>query len=228
VRRSLLIVRPQPGANKTAQAAQSMGLEAVVAPLLEVVPIAWQAPEPDGFDALMLTSANAVRHGGAELERLRTFPVYAVGETTAAAARDAGLTVQAVGDGDADALLALAARDGVTRLLHLAGREHRTAERDGVSIARRIAYASEAVPALSEAARGALAGGAIALLHSPRTATLFAALCRAASLARDAIMIAVLSDQVGAAAGDGWADVAVAAQPTDDALLAAAARLCDG
>ena len=47
----------------------------------------------------MLTSANAIRHGGAGLERLRSLPVHAVGEATAAAAREAGFAVAGIGEG---------------------------------------------------------------------------------------------------------------------------------
>jgi uroporphyrinogen-III synthase len=54
---------------------------------------------------------------------------------------------------------------------------------------------------------------------------LFARLIDAAGLSRAAI--AAISPATAAAAGTGWGRIAVAAVPTDDALLAAAARLCE-
>ena len=42
----VLILRPQPGADETAERARALGLEAVVAPLFEVGPLAWTGPGP--------------------------------------------------------------------------------------------------------------------------------------------------------------------------------------
>ena len=225
--RPLIVLRPAPGASSTARAAAAMGLSTIVAPLFEIGAVMWHAPDPAAFDALMLTSANAVRHGGAPLIELRALPAYAVGAATAAAARGAGFTVKRVGDRDAAALLGEARRDGATRLLHLAGREHRDPDADGLSLTRIVVYAAEAVAALPEAARRALAEGATALLHSARAAATFARLCDDAGVDRVVVAIAALSPHVAAAVGTGWGEVAIAQAPTDAALLAAAARLCD-
>ena len=59
--RRLLVLRPEPGASATAGRARTLGLDPVLMPLFEIEPIAWTAPDPAGFDALLLTSANAVR-----------------------------------------------------------------------------------------------------------------------------------------------------------------------
>src|SRR5687767_8581448 len=88
--RRLAILRPEPGASATVSRAAAIGLDAFAMPLFEIEPLAWEAPEPTAFDALLLTSANAVRCGGQALERLRGLPVHAVGEATAEAARRAG------------------------------------------------------------------------------------------------------------------------------------------
>ena len=62
--RPVLVLRPEPGAGETAARARALGLEPIVAPLFAVRPIAWAAPDPAAYDAVMLTSANAARHGG--------------------------------------------------------------------------------------------------------------------------------------------------------------------
>ena len=58
----LAVLRPEPGASATLGRAQAMGLAAFAMPLFAVEPVAWTAPAPHDFDALLLTSANAVRH----------------------------------------------------------------------------------------------------------------------------------------------------------------------
>lgn len=226
-RAGVLVLRPEPGASATAARAHAMELGCIVAPLFTVHALGWQLPDPAEFDAVMMTSANAARLGGAGLTALRGLPLYAVGAATAAAARAAGFARVIAGDEDVAALVPRAARDGVRTLLHLAGREHRAPVASGVVVTTRIVYASDALAALPDIAAAALHRGAVALLHSPRAATLFASLLTAAGLDRDAIAIAALSPAVSAAAGVGWRDAAIADMPTDDALLAAAARLCD-
>ncbi|WP_380873487.1 hypothetical protein ACFB49_41780 [Sphingomonas sp. DBB INV C78] len=221
--RRVLVLRPEPGAAATAARATALRLEAVVAPLFVASAVPWQAEGAEAFDALMLTSANAVRLGGEQLARYRRLPVFAVGEATAAAARGAGFTDVRAGESDAVALLDMVAAAGHRRVLHFAGREHRDVKHPALHLTRTIVYAVDPVAALSDVARSALADGAVALLHSPRAAAHFATLVGNGS----AVRIAAISAAAASAAGEGWAAVAVAYHPDDAALLAAAARLCD-
>jgi uroporphyrinogen-III synthase len=218
--RRVLVLRPAPGDAATVARAEAMGFIATAAPLFTIVAVAW-TPSEAPHDALMLTSANALRHAGDGLIRYHHLPVYTVGAATAAAARGAGFTDIRTGTSDAAALLAQMAADGITHPLHLAGREHRDAGHPALTITRRIVYAADPVTELPEAARAALADGAIALLHSPRAATLFAGLIAD----RSAIRIGAISPATAQAAGPGWAGISVAASPTDEALLQAAAEL---
>ena len=209
--RPLAVLRPEPGNAATAQAIEARGRRAIRLPLFTVRPVAWDVPDPARFDALVVTSANAFRHGGAGLDALRRLPVHAVGAATAAAARVAGFVVVQVGSSDAAALLGELAGKAV---LHLAGREHRSLA--GVRTA--IVYASEeAAPDLSPL------HGAVALVHSPRAA----ALLTARITERDAIALAAISAAARVAAGEGWAAAAVADVPTDAALIDAAIGLSD-
>jgi uroporphyrinogen-III synthase len=191
----------------------------VVAPLFTIARLDWNAPDPAEFDAILLTSANAARHGGSAFTGLSC---YAVGEATAAAARAAGYRNVRVGASDGAAAVAMMVADGVGHALHLCGRDHVPLAVEGAIIERRTVYAAEPVPALTEAARGALAEGAVALLHSPRAAALFADLVGE----RGGIRIAAISPAAAGAAGEGWAVRAVASAPRDEALLELAAELC--
>lgn len=219
--RPLLVLRPEPGASATAMTARAMGCEVVVAPLFKIRPLAWEMPARKPW-ALLMTSANAARSGGNALTDLMDLPVYAVGEATAAAARQVGFARIVTGDGDAAAIVSRAAADGMTYLLHLSGREHRAVTHRGVTIDRRILYTADPVKQLPDAAR-ALLPDVVALLHSPRAATLFARLVGE----RSGVRIAAISEATRAAAGGGWQADAVAEVPTDASLLAVAAGLCD-
>lgn len=225
--RTLLILRPQPGAAATAARAAEAGFAPLVAPLFVVRPCAWTAPDPTGFDALIVTSANAIRHGGLALAGLTGLPVHAVGEATAAAARAAGFAAVRAGAGDAAAVADAAKAEGVRRALHLAGREHRPLAGAGFAVETLIVYAAEAVGVLPPTTLAALRGGAVALVHSPRAAGRFRVLAGEAGIDPATVRLAAISPAALAAAGAGWAAATAAALPTDDALLAAAARLCD-
>ena len=66
--RKLLLLRPEPGLSASAERARALGLEVIACPLFAIEPVEWEAPDPADYDALLLTSANAVRHGGHGLD----------------------------------------------------------------------------------------------------------------------------------------------------------------
>jgi uroporphyrinogen-III synthase len=222
--RPLLVLRPEPGAAATLARAIAAGFQAIAAPIFTIVPVAWDAPDAAQHDALMLTSANAVREAGSALAAYRHLPAYAVGETTAHALIDAGFAEVRAGSNDAASLVVTMAKDGITCPLHLAGREHRVLADAPFPMARRIVYAADPVAALSAAARAALARNAVVLLHSPRAAEVFAALLGEAGIDPATVAVAAISP---AAAKGQWRKIAIAEAPHDAALLAAAARLCE-
>ncbi len=174
----------------------------------------WEVPNPTQYDAVLLTSANAVRHAGPKLTELTGLPVHAVGESTATAARDAGLNVETIGSGNVSDLLSELPTS--LRLLHLAGEDHREGA-DG-RIARRVTYRSALIadPGLPPL------GGLVVAVHSPRAGMRLSEL----SGERSTAIIAAISDAAAAASGDGWAEITVAAEPNDKSLLALAASLC--
>jgi uroporphyrinogen-III synthase len=215
--RRMLVLRPEPGASATARRIRGLGLEAITVPLFEIEPVPWQAPDPSGFDGLLLTSAQAVRFGGKELAHLESLEVYAVGEATAEAARSAGFGIAATGEAGIEELLAAIGSD--LRLLHLCGEDRRRPDRQGHSITQVVVYRSRAIEAPD------LHGisGSVALIHSPRAGRRLAELVDD----RGSIALAAISAAAADAAGGGWESSQAAHKPTDDALLALAARLCN-
>ncbi|GAA3694320.1 hypothetical protein GCM10022268_01420 [Sphingomonas cynarae] len=208
--RAVAVLRPEPGNARTAALIAAQGGRAIRLPLFTVAAKAWIPPDPAGFDALVATSANAFRHGGDGLASLWTLPVWAVGRATARAAADAGFTVEAIGDRGVESLVTT--MPAGRRLLHLAGRE-RIATPDAVAI---TVYAAEPLP-VAPGALAALAEG-VALLHSARASARLAALVDR----RGDIDLVAISGAVAAAAGGGWASVAVAPRPDDVTMVALA------
>lgn len=214
----ILVLRPEPGASHTVRQARNAGLDAVAVPLFKIEPMAWDAPDPSDFDALLLTSANAVRHGGVQLQALRGLPVHAVGDATATAARDAVLSIASVGEAGVERLLGSIGRD--LRLLHLCGEDRR----DPGQVAQTItAIAVYRAAKIDKPDLGASKGD-IALIHSPRAGARFAELVD--RNVKASIAIVAISAAAAQAAGEGWDAVEIASRPDDAALLALATRLC--
>ena len=215
--RRVLVLRPEPGASATVERARTRGLDAIAVPLFEIERVEWRAPEVGGFDAILLTSANAIRCGGDQLKLVRGLQVHAVGQATAEAARQEGFDIASTGEAGVERLLG--SIDPDLRLLHLAGEDRKapTSVRQQItSITVYRARAKDGVD-LNEAR------GCVAMVHSPRAAR------RLAELVDDkgGIAIAAISRDGAEAAGSGWASVDVAESSSDDALLALTERLCN-
>lgn len=222
--RRVVILRPQPGADTTAERARALGLEPIMAPLFTVEPLGWSPPDPARFDALMLSSANALRHAGAGLKHVAALPLFVVGEATARAARDHGLTPTHIGTRDAGALAEAIRQAGHAKVLHLCGEDVRETGGEALNILRIPVYRARAS---ADAARlsATLMPGDMLLLHSPRAAQHLAALVPVGQ--RAAFSLIAISANARAAAGEGWASAQSAAAPTDAAMLALATDLCN-
>ncbi len=222
--RPIAVLRPEPGNAATVKRVEASGAQAISLPLFVVRALDWTPPDAGDFDAILLTSANAVRHGGHGLARLTQLPAFAVGDKTAAAARAGGFDVRASGESDVSAIVAVAHAQGYRRLLHLGGRDRASAVGGPIDTAIAV-YASEARE-IDHADLAPLAG-AVALLHSARAARRLGELIDSAGMARAEIAVAAISAAVAEAAGSGWSVVTVAAMPRDEALIEAARALID-
>lgn len=219
---AVLILRPQPGANETADRARARGLEPVIAPLFTVRPLDWDPPSPEDFDAVLVTSANAPRQAGEALAAFTHLPAYAVGDASAAAAREAGFGTVRIGPSDGAAAVRLMEADGIRRAVHFTAPQPAELPRSEIALTQVPVYITLPGDRLPDEAIAAVNAGAVVLLHSPRAAELFGDLIdERRSIAR----IAAISDAAAAAAGTGWADVVVASEPRDDALVDAAASV---
>lgn len=230
VRDSVLITRPQPGADDTAARVAALGWHPVVAPLLEIRRLDGPLPSAKSVQAVLVASGNALPGLARRYRRLK---LLAVGDATAARARAAGFTQVHSAGADAVALAALTAAccdpTGAPLLL-AAGRGQSVAlaaalRQRGFRVIRRAVYAGVPVATLPTAAAHALRAGRLRaiLLFSAETARQLARLLTRAGLRETVIDVDACA--IGAAAataieGLPWRRVLRAAQPTQDAMLA--------
>ncbi|MFN3452316.1 MAG: uroporphyrinogen-III synthase [Sphingorhabdus sp.] len=217
----LLIIRPQPGADATARRFKDAGFTPVVMPLFAIEHLPLQSMSVDGYDAILLTSGNAARAAHAFLRSAAKIPIYAVGSATANALASLSLPVAATGSNGVAELVGVAAEGGHKKLLWLAGEDHSAVpEIADVHIDIVIVYRSAAVETSAQFATNVEQCDAI-ILHSSRAAAHFADLCDDAGLLRSKITLATFSTAIAESAGDGWAQMIVAASPNDAALMEA-------
>src|SRR5262249_49265467 len=129
----LLVTRPEPDGERTAERLRARGHDVVVAPLLRVDAVDFEFTE-ETVSAVGLTSANAARAVARHRARdaLTALPAFAVGGHTAEAARVAGFADIRSADGARDHLIRLIAASAGSvggPLLYLAG-EDRAGELD--------------------------------------------------------------------------------------------------
>ncbi len=221
----LLIIRPESGASASAQRATAVGFTPLLLPFFEVRPRIWDAPDPADYDALLITSRNAIRHAGDALAQLTSLPVHAVGKNSASAAIQAGFAIASTGDSGLEAIVTQAGASGHHRLLWLAGEDRSDPVISSpMQIAVRIVYASDPLPLPANATAIIASADAIAL-HSPRAAMLFGETVDRHGLNRHTIRLVAFSDAIAKAAGNGWGGLAIAKMPEDSALLSAAQEL---
>ncbi len=228
-----LVTRPADDAEPLAEALRARDIVPLIDPMLRIEAIAEAPVALDGVQAVLFTSTNGVR-AFARAETRRDLPAYAVGDSTASAARQAGFADVKSAAGDSAALARLVIDEcdpDKGALLHARGADVAGDLADTLEAAEfelRTAELYRAVPAdaLGDETRRALAEGTldIALFYSPRTAQIFAGLVRDAQLgdALSPVTAICLSPAVAdALAGLDWKSVAVADRPTQGALLAA-------
>jgi uroporphyrinogen-III synthase len=184
----MLVTRPEPDALSTLARLEALGVEAVAAPVMIRQTLNTSLPPPDGFTAMVLTSANAVRTlvERGVVERYKHLPVFAVGDRTANDASQAGFVrVSSAAGAFQDLVNAMTIARIPGPVFYPAGK-HQSADLAkalaplGVMVATAKIY--EMVPAetLPEPILGALADGSIhaVLVYSRRTAEIFAALAK--------------------------------------------------
>ncbi|WP_112661816.1 uroporphyrinogen-III synthase [Microvirga flavescens] len=224
----VLVTRARPDAERTAKRLVALGHEAVIAPILEIVPTG--APRPPGpWEALIVTSAHAVPALAAIEDKDHL--VFAVGGRTAEAVAEAGFTSILTAEGDAVSLAAMIRRDLApgAALLHVTGLHHKAEPDASLRMAGFVvevweAYEARAVPVLPATAAEALRAGRIdaALHYSRRSVDILLRLVEEAGLSpafRAFRHVCLSADVAAPLQGFAATPVAIAARPEEEALL---------
>jgi len=228
-----LITRPRTDAAELERALRRRGVQTMIEPMLEVEWMPDAEVDLAGVQGLLFTSSNGVRAFAAFSDR-RDIRAFAVGDATARTCEEAGFAEVLSAGGNVDDLANLvirSCRPEEGRLVHVAGSVTAgdlagALQAAAFRVTRVPFYRARPVTALSDALRRALQGGGLdlALFFSPRTASTFVSLVRAAGLegACKGVVAFCLSPAVARRAGDiSWRRVVVAGEPTQAALLAA-------
>jgi uroporphyrinogen-III synthase len=228
----VVVTRPQADSERTAATLRARGHEVLVAPLLQVEPVAIDFGS--GWGGIIITSANApgAIAGHPARDKLVKLPLFAVGQRSADAARQAGFSNVTSAGGDVRDLVRLIASrcaDAAAPLLYLAG-EDRAADLLAELVARGIAVEMAVVyraitapfpPALTAALK---AGEVDAVLHfSKRSAENYIAGARQAGIVAQAVAVRHLCLAQPIAeplSGAGAGGIGVATRPDEAALIA--------
>lgn len=178
---SVWITRAQPAADASAERVRALGHTPIVVPLLVVENVPDPGLDLRGVGALAFTSANGVR-AYAGLDDRRDFTVFAVGQATAKAAREAGFSRILSTDGDVAALAqgVAARRTEIKGEVLNPGAEEPAGDLIGALAewkvpARRLVLYGTRRADLGDADRAAVAGADVALVYSPKGAEALAA-----------------------------------------------------
>ena len=222
----VLITRAREDAEETARLLAPLGHQGVIAPLLATQFHDGPAPDLEGVQTILFTSANGVRALIRRTPR-RDIPVFAVGPQTTEEARAAGFTSVSNADGNAHRLEQVvieAIRPGAGALLHVHGGEAALAERlraQGYAVREEILYAviPQELPAQAAVLLKAEALDA-ALFFSPRSAAIFRDQAIRDGLPTGKLIALCISPAAAAALAPlSFAEIRIAPAPNQAALL---------
>lgn len=231
----VLVTRPQPDAADTAARLRALGLEPVIAPLLEMQLQTVELPDASTFAALALTSANALRalEQQGTLSHYLHLPVFTVGDRTAAHARNAGFDTVTSADGSFEDLVTLLSQEQISGRIfypvgvHVAHDLADALKPAGFDVHPFPVYDMQPVGALPDTVVAEIESGAIAavLHYSRRTAAIFCELAaaRLAPAARGHLTMLCLSENVAAPLMENrYPRINLADYPSEEAMMALA------
>lgn len=227
----VIVTRPQVDGERTATALRALGHEVLVAPLMQIEPIA--ANLAGNWGAVIVTSANAPNAivENSARSALIKLPLFAVGKRSAVAAQQAGFADVTSAGGDVrDLVCTLVARcaDAKAPLLYLAG-EDRAADLPrelsvrGIAAEMRVVYRAVTVPFSAALIEAIEAGEVDAVLHfSRRSAENYIAGAKQRGIFGPAVRVRhfCLSAQVAEPlVGTGASRITIATRPDEAALI---------
>ena len=217
----VLVTRPEPGASRTVKALNSKGIHARAICLTEILPLQFKLPAGN-FDALIITSQNAIIHGAALLEDHKSAPVFAVGKRTAESLPDNRIIDWAE---TAEGLLPKIINRAPKRLLYICGQTRRPEleaglKNTGIKVDVVEVYSAKPAGNASEKLEKFFQSleSTIVLFHAPSAANIFVSAINRKSLAETTRFLC-LSAAIAADLPAEWQNQITVAKHPDEATL---------
>lgn len=232
---AILITRPAEKAERTAEALQALGHDAMIAPVLDVQRLSFDTPDVDAYSEILFTSGHGVAYFAAALDAKSAhykLPVFCVGDKTAYVAQQVGFKDVRSAGGDVGALVDLVAQAGAVEkpYLHVRGTHvsdplHVLLGAKGIAVEILRVYETSFADAFSPDIVRAIKGGDVSavMLYSARSAQAFAQLVEHHDLVGALAGIKLLSISkavLGYVQSYQWRAVAVAERPDQASLFA--------
>ena len=228
----VLLTRPKAESEVLASILRERGIDALIAPVMEILQYGLELPSTAAYQAVLLTSGNAV-DALADSTLETDLPIFCVGDATARKLLLTSFSDVRSASGASDDLVALVQRDlskDKGSILYLSGMM--VAADIGASLAdagfeidRRVVYRAQAIERSDEAIVSALASGSVdgVFLYSPRSARIFVHHLKQANLepmAKEMTAFCISHAAADVARAVTWRKVAVASRPNQVDLLA--------
>jgi uroporphyrinogen-III synthase len=221
---TLIITRPEEDAQALMSKLAGMGRSATAMPLLKIVPRTDVVVPSNSYQAICVTSANALKTPGI-VDQFKNIPLLAVGPQSLDAARQAGFTKASAHGGDVHGLSAHVKANFDPKagaLLYISGAEtsadlQAILQASGFTVERVIAY--DAVMQKPAGLENALKQADGVLLYSPRTARIWRDLVAGLENAAARPIYYCLSENVAKILPQHWRK-RVAKTPDESAMLA--------
>jgi uroporphyrinogen-III synthase len=222
----IILTRPAEDAAPLADKLRKLRHVPIITPLLKIEARSNILVPPKHYQAICLTSANAIRVMGS-IDAIKNIPLYAVGQQSEQMAKEKGFSHVSAHGGDVIGLHRfLISHLKITNgpVLYLSGAEtsgdmQGRLQSSGFEVDRLITY--DAVRSSLAGFTNEIEGAEVVLLYSPRTAKLWASEIETLNLTHVASRIKhiCLSANVAANLPQSWPR-AIAVTPTETALLA--------
>lgn len=231
----MLVTRPEPDASETAARLRALGIEPVIAPLLVQHTEDTSLPDPAGFAAMAVTSANALRALAerGELARYTGLKLFAVGDKTATVARDFGFADVVSANGNFGMLVETLAHAGLSGPIWYpaarvqSGDLARSLAPFGLMVITSVVYRMEMVDAQNAQIGAAVSDNDVksVLLYSKMSAQAFVSVTKALPPPNRAnsLTLLCLSENVAEPLIDAhFVRIGLADHPSEEAMLALA------
>jgi uroporphyrinogen-III synthase len=232
----IITIRPEPDASRDVGWLNRYQVPAIALPVMQAKKQPFNLPDAASFQAIIFTSRHAVA-ALADLSKhvsLRSLPVYAVGRSTALAARQAGFDQVTSGQGTGEELKTLITANLRQDAGKLLWPRATIISFDIASHLAEFGFSVQQIPVYAMTPTVGYATGLLAQLTACSSAAVVAMSARSMALfsqvlenpefkdQRKIITVIAGSTPIAAAAGSGWANIIVAKAPRRSRILAIA------